>query len=52
VKLKKPGAPTIMLAGNRPVLSPGLVKHALEALGGHPVSRVPDLLAGRLTIRQ
>jgi predicted RNA binding protein YcfA (HicA-like mRNA interferase family) len=48
VKLKKPGAPTITLAGNRPVLSPGLVKHALDALGGYPISRVPDLLAGKL----
>lgn len=48
VKLKKPGAPTITLAGNRPVLSPGLVKHALEVLGGYPISRVPELLAGKL----
>lgn len=48
VKLKKPGAPTITLAGNRPVLSPGLVKHALDALGGYPLSRVPELLAGKL----
>lgn len=48
VKLKKPGAPTITLAGNRPVLSPGLVKHALDALGGYPISRVPELLAGKL----
>ena len=48
VKLKKTGAPTITLAGNRPVLSPGLVKHALDALGGYPISRVPDLIAGKL----
>jgi hypothetical protein len=48
VKLKKAGAPTITLAGNRPVLSPGLVKHALDALGGYPISRVPDLIAGKL----
>lgn len=48
VKLKKPGAPTITLAGNRPVLSPGLVKHALDALGGYPISRLPELLAGKL----
>lgn len=48
VKLKKPGAPTITLAGNRPVLSPGLVKHALDALGGYPISRVSELLTGRL----
>lgn len=51
VKLKKPGAPTITLAGNRPVLSPGLVKHALDALGGYPISRVPELLAGKLSAR-
>jgi predicted RNA binding protein YcfA (HicA-like mRNA interferase family) len=48
VKLKKPGAPTITLAGDRPVLSPGLVKHALDAIGGYPISRLPELLAGRL----
>ena len=40
VKLKRPVAPTITLTGNRPVLSPGLVKHALDALGGYPISRV------------
>jgi hypothetical protein len=50
VKLKKAGAPTIMLAGNRPVLSPGLVKHALDALGGYPISQVPALLAGKLPV--
>jgi hypothetical protein len=48
VKLKKPGAPTIILPGNRTVLSPGVVKQALDAVGGHPISRLPDLLAGRL----
>jgi hypothetical protein len=48
VKLNKPGAQTIILPGNRPVLSPGVVKHALEAVGGHPISRLPELLAGRL----
>jgi predicted RNA binding protein YcfA (HicA-like mRNA interferase family) len=48
VKLKKPGAPTIILAGNRPVLSPGLVKHALDAIGGYPISKLPELLAGKL----
>lgn len=49
IKLKKPGWPTITLAGNRPVLSPGVVKHALDALGGHPITRLPDLLDGRLS---
>ncbi len=48
VKLKKPGGQTIILPGNRPVLSPGVVKHALDAVGGHPISRLPDLLGGRL----
>ena len=48
VKLKKPGAPTIILPGNRQVLSPGVVKHALDAIGGYPISRLPDLLDGKL----
>lgn len=48
VKLNKPGAQTIILPGNRPVLSPGVVKHALNAVGGHPISRLPDLLEGKL----
>jgi predicted RNA binding protein YcfA (HicA-like mRNA interferase family) len=30
VKLAKPEAPTIVLPGNQPVLSPGVVKHALR----------------------
>ncbi len=34
--------------GNRRVLSPGVVKHALDAIGGCPISRHPDLLNGRL----
>lgn len=48
VKLKKPNAPTIILPGNRSVVSPGVVKNVLEALGGYPISRLPDLLAGKL----
>ncbi len=48
LKLKKPGSQTIILPGNRPVLSPGVVKHALNAVGGHPISRLPDFLEGRL----
>jgi hypothetical protein len=48
VKLKKAGAQTIILPGNRPVLPPGVVKHALEAIGRYPISRLPDLLEGRL----
>lgn len=48
VKLTKPGAPNIHLPGNRPVVSPGVVKQALNAIGGYPLSRLPDLLQGRL----
>jgi predicted RNA binding protein YcfA (HicA-like mRNA interferase family) len=48
VKLAKQGAPTIVLPGNRSVLSPGVVKQALRAIGGYPLSRLPDLLHGRL----
>lgn len=48
VKLAKQGAPTIILPGNRHVLSPGVVKQILDAIGGYPISRLPDLLGGRL----
>ena len=48
VKLAKRGARTIVLPGNRPTLSPGVVKQVLEALGGFPISRLPDLLDGTL----
>lgn len=48
VKLKKPGSPTIILPGNRPTVSPGVVKNVLDAVGGYPISRLPDLLDGRL----
>ena len=48
IKLKKLGQPTIILPGNRPVLSPGVVKHALGAIGGYPISRLRDLLDGKL----
>lgn len=49
VKLKKPGSQTIIIPGNKPVLSPGIVKHALNAIGGYPISRVRDLLEGKLS---
>lgn len=49
IKLKRPGAPTIVVPGNRAVLSPGVVKHALDAIGGYPISRLPDFLDGKLT---
>ena len=48
VKLKKPGAPNIHIPGNRPVVSPGVVKQAINAIGRHPISRLPDLLQGTL----
>jgi hypothetical protein len=48
VKLVKPHAPNIHLPGNRPVVSPGMVKQVLEVFGGYPISRLPDLLGGRL----
>ncbi|WP_200342369.1 type II toxin-antitoxin system HicA family toxin [Rhodovibrio sodomensis] len=50
VKLEKAGAPTIVLPGNRKTLTPGAMKHALDAVGGHPISRLPDLLKGRLPV--
>lgn len=48
IKLKKAGSATVIIPGQRPVLSPGVVKEALRALGGYPLSRLPDLLAGKL----
>lgn len=48
VKLEKPGSRPIILPGNRPTLSPGVVKQVLDAVGGYPISRLPDLLEGRL----
>ncbi len=48
VKLIKPGAPNIHIPGNRSVVSPGVVKQALNAIGRYPISLLPDLLAGRL----
>lgn len=48
VKLVKPNAPNIHLPGNRPVVSPGMVKQVLGVFGGYPISRLPDLLRGQL----
>ena len=48
VKLTKPGAANIHIPGNRAAVSPGVVKQALNAIGGYPISRLPDLVAGRL----
>jgi hypothetical protein len=44
VKLTKPGAPPIIVPGNRSVVSPGVVKQVLRAIGGYPLSRLPDVL--------
>ena len=42
---KKPGAPTVTLPGKQRVLSPGVVKQqVLNAVGGYPILRRPDLL--------
>ncbi|MGH7120919.1 MAG: hypothetical protein ACREFP_18360, partial [Acetobacteraceae bacterium] len=48
VKLAKPGAPPIIIPGNRSVLSPDIVKQTLKAIGGYAISRLSDLLNGRL----
>jgi hypothetical protein len=48
VKLSKPGAATIVIPGNRPVLSPGILKHVLNSIGGFPISRLKDFLDGTL----
>lgn len=48
VKLKRPGAATIILPGNRKAVSPGVVKQVPRELGGYPLSRLPDLVAGAL----
>jgi hypothetical protein len=48
IKLVNPNAPNIHLPGNRPVVSLGMVKQVLSVLGGHPISRLPDMLRGRL----
>lgn len=48
VKLIKAGAPMIIIPGNRPVVSPGVVKHVLNAVGGYPLSRLRDFLDGTL----
>jgi hypothetical protein len=50
VKLAKERAPTIILPGNRAVVSPGVVKQALNAIGGHPISKLPDFLEGKLPV--
>lgn len=51
VKLSKKGSPTIILPSNPPILSPGVVKHVLDAIGGYPISPLPDMLDGTLALR-
>lgn len=45
VKLSKPGAPTMILPGNRRELSPGVAKTALKLLGGYKLDDLPLLLS-------
>lgn len=44
VKLKKPGAPTMILPGNRSELSPGVAKTALRVLGDFDLHDLPNLV--------
>ncbi len=48
VKMKRKGWPTITLPGNRSDLSRDIIKHVLDAVGGHPISRLKDFLNGTL----
>jgi hypothetical protein len=48
IKLTKPGAPNIHVPGNRPVLSHGVVKQALNAIGGYSLSSLREVLDGKL----
>lgn len=48
VKLTRPGAPMIIIPGNRPVVSPDVVKNVLAVFGRYPLSRIGDLVDGRL----
>lgn len=46
--LEKSGLPPITVPANRPTLSPKVIKDALQAIGNYPLSKLPDLLSGRL----
>lgn len=48
VKLKKDGAQTLHLPGDRASVSPGVVKQVLNIFGGASLSSLPDFLAGNL----
>lgn len=45
IKLKKPGASTIILPGNRDNLSPGVVKNILNILGDYSIHNLPHLIS-------
>ena len=45
VKLKKPGAPTMHLPGNRKSLSPGILSGALKNLGNYKISDLDRLVS-------
>lgn len=49
VKLKKPGAPTMILPGNRSELSPRVAKTALRVLGDFNLHDLPDLVKSGLS---
>lgn len=48
VKLKKQSSETLTIPGSSSSLTPGILKHVMNALGGHPISKLPDLLQGKL----
>lgn len=50
VKMAKPGAPTMILPGDRGELSPGVAKTAIRVLGDFNLRDLPDLIAGRRAI--
>lgn len=52
VKLVKDGCKPIVIPGGEPVLSPGVLKHALEVVMGKrmPNTRVTDLIKGTLLV--
>ena len=46
VKLKKAGAPTMHLPGNRRTLSPGVLNGALKTLGNYTINDIDRLIGG------
>ena len=47
VKLKKEGHKPIIIPGNKKVLSPGVVKSALNTIGGYSQAKLQDMLIGK-----